>query len=73
MDGFQDLCIANVIIDRKQCTIGWYVDDNKISLIDGKVINRVIKKLRIGLERCPNGEEKSTSFWAWISFSMTRS
>ena len=24
-------CMANAMIEGKQCTIGWYVDDNKIS------------------------------------------
>jgi hypothetical protein len=25
-----DACVANKVIDRKQCTIVWYVDDNKM-------------------------------------------
>ena len=29
-----DLCVANAIIDEKQCTIGWYVDDNIITHSD---------------------------------------
>ena len=27
-----DLCVANAELEGKQCTICWYVDDNKISL-----------------------------------------
>ena len=37
-----DRCLANKIIDGKQCTIVWYVDDNKLSHIDDKVVTEVI-------------------------------
>jgi len=40
-----DLCVASADIDGKQCTIVWYVDDNKISHIDSKVIDKVINKI----------------------------
>ena len=40
-----DLCVANANIEGKQCTILWYVDDNKISHMDPKVIDKVIKKI----------------------------
>ena len=34
IDGFEfkeyDKCVANKVINGKQCTIGWYVDDNII-------------------------------------------
>jgi hypothetical protein len=47
--GFQlnpyNLCVTNVNIEGKQCTILWYVDDNKISHVDPKVIDKVIKKI----------------------------
>ena len=36
-----DPCVANAVIDNKQCTIAWYVDDNKISHVDSKVVDRV--------------------------------
>ena len=29
-----NLCVANAIINEKQCTIGWYVDDNIITHSD---------------------------------------
>jgi len=38
-------CVANADIDGKQCTIVWYVDDNKISHIDSNVIDNVINKI----------------------------
>ena len=37
-----DECVANKIIDGKQCTITWYVDDNKISHVDSKVVDTVL-------------------------------
>ena len=33
------------MIDGKQCTICWYVDDNKISHMDMKVVEQVISKI----------------------------
>jgi hypothetical protein len=40
-----DTCVANKMVDGKQCTIVWYVDDNKISHMDDKVVTDVIKKI----------------------------
>ena len=40
-----DPCIANCMIDEKQCTVAWYVDDNKISHEDPKVVSMIIDRL----------------------------
>ena len=40
-----DKCVANKIINGKQCTIIWHVDDLKISHVELKVVNDIIKKL----------------------------
>ena len=40
-----DPCVANKIINGKQCTICWYVDDTKISHVDEKVVSSVIQKI----------------------------
>ena len=40
-----DMCVANAMIDGKQCTIVWYVDDNKISHVDSKVVDNVIAQI----------------------------
>ena len=40
-----DLCVANAVIDGKQCTICWYVDDNKISHKNPNVVDMVIGKI----------------------------
>ena len=34
-----------MVIDGKQCTICWYVDDTKISHVDSKIVDQVIKKI----------------------------
>jgi ketopantoate hydroxymethyltransferase len=40
-----DACVANKMINGKQCSIVWYVDDNKISHVDKDVVTQVIKKI----------------------------
>jgi len=40
-----DSCIANKIIDKKQCTIAWYVDDMKISHVNKDVVTQIIEDL----------------------------
>ena len=46
--GFQinpyTMCVQNKDINRKQCTIDWYVDDNKVSHVEQDVIDDVINK-----------------------------
>jgi hypothetical protein len=38
-------CVANCQIDGKQCTIGWYVDDTKISHEDPAIVSMIISRL----------------------------
>jgi hypothetical protein len=40
-----DPCVVNKMINGKQCTIGWWVDDLKISHVDSKVVDHVIDML----------------------------
>jgi hypothetical protein len=48
-EGFEinpyDRCVANKVINGKQCTIGWYVDDNILSHVDKSVVDSVINKI----------------------------
>ena len=41
-----DRCVANKMINGKQCTIVWYVDDNKVSHKDPIVVNEVIELMK---------------------------
>jgi hypothetical protein len=40
-----DPCVANLMIHKKQCTVAWFVDDNKILHVDCRVITKIIKKI----------------------------
>jgi hypothetical protein len=40
-----DFCVANKIIDGKQCTIVWHVDDLKISHVDPKAVTTILDLL----------------------------
>ena len=40
-----DPCVANKMVNGRQCTIVWYVDDNKISHVDSKVVDCLIAEL----------------------------
>ena len=40
-----DPCVANKMVNGRQCTIAWYVDDNKISHVDPKVVDWLIDEL----------------------------
>ena len=41
-----DKCVANKLINGKQCTIVWYVDDNKVSHVDNQVVTEVIEIMK---------------------------
>ena len=41
-----DFCVVNKIINGSQCTIGWHVDDLKISHVDGKVNQYILETLQ---------------------------
>ena len=47
-----DWCVINKTINGKQCTIGWHVDDLKISHVDSDVVEGIIQALddRFGKE-----------------------
>lgn len=40
-----DPCVANATINGKQCTVAWFVDDNKISHEDPNVVSSIIEKI----------------------------
>ena len=40
-----DTCVMNKMIDGKQMTVGWHVDDLKISHVDKKEVDDIIAKL----------------------------
>ena len=40
-----DKCVANKMIDGKQCTLAWWVDDNCLTHLFDKVLDKVIKRI----------------------------
>ena len=40
-----DRCVMNKMVDGKQCTILWHVNDLKISHVSPEVVNDIIQKL----------------------------
>ena len=41
-----DKCVANKMINGKQCTIAWYVDDNKLSHADPRVVTEILDAVK---------------------------
>jgi hypothetical protein len=54
-----DTCVANKLINGKQCTIAWYVDDNKILHLDERVVTNVVGRIeeRFGKMTITRGNE----------------
>jgi hypothetical protein len=48
-----DWCVANKIIDGKQCTILWHVDDLKISHVSRDTLTSIIELIDAELEKKP--------------------
>ena len=42
-----DMCVANKMINGKQCTICWHVDDLKISHVDQQVLEDLVDELEV--------------------------
>jgi len=40
-----DQCVANKVIEGKQCTILWHVDDLKISHLSKHIVEDILRKL----------------------------
>ena len=41
-----DQCVANKMINGKQCTIVWYVDENKLSHVDPNIVTKLLEKTK---------------------------
>ena len=41
-----DRCVAEKNINGKQCTVAWYVDDNKASHVDSRVIDDLLDTIK---------------------------
>ena len=55
-------CVTNKMINGKQFTIGWYVDDLKVLHEVPDVVSDMIVYLKKFYERLPNAEVKAMEF-----------
>ena len=56
-----DWFVLNKIIDNKQCTIPWHVDDLKTSNVNPAVVSRVLADIDVEygkIEKIPSQKEK---------------
>ena len=62
-----DNCVANKMINGKQCTIIWWVDDNCISQMSHSVLDMVIGKIenRFGKMKVTREEEHWRNYVTW--------
>ena len=67
-----DFCVANATIDGSQCTIGWFVDDTKISHVNPTVVTDIMNTLesKFGKMKVTRGQHISSSEWTY-HFSAT--
>jgi hypothetical protein len=74
-DGFElnpyDTCVANKIIDGKQCTMAWYVNDNKISHTNDYVVTNIIETIEGRFGKMTVTKGKTMYSWEWASVSST--
>ena len=56
---YYDICVANKMINGKQCTITWYVDDVKVYHENSEVVSNIIKILesKFGALRTTRGKK----------------
>ena len=57
-----DPCVANLEVEGSQCTVCWYVDDNKISHKSPKIVDWVIKELEKRFDKMTVTRGKKHSF-----------
>ena len=56
------LCMANNILNWKQCMIVWYIDNNKISHIDPEVVTSIIEKIGEKLGKMTMSQQQEYTF-----------
>ena len=54
-----DKCVANKVVNGSQCTMTWYVDDNKLLHKDPRVVDSILKEMtnRFGELTTTRGDE----------------
>ena len=57
-----DKCVANKVINGNQCTIVFYVDDNKISHVEPQVVSNIISELSEHFGKLPVSRGKKHDY-----------
>ena len=65
-----DKCVANKVIDGKQMTIVWFVDDCKVSHVDPEAVTKVVNKLKKHFGELKTTRGKTHTFLG-INFTIT--
>jgi len=65
-----NLCVANSQI--RQCTIAWYVNNNKISHVDDTVVPDIIEKFEVKFGKMTVTRGKHHVFLTWTSLLLTK-
>ena len=65
-----DKCMANKMINNKQCSIGWYVDNNKISRVEEAVCTNIVNAINFQGELTRTTGNSHTLSLEWILISL---
>ena len=57
------ICVTNKLANGKQCTLVWYVDDNKVSHMEAKLVEGLINDLKKHFEKLVVTRGKKHPFW----------
>ena len=52
-----DRCVVNEMINRKQCTIMWYGNDNKLYHVDPNIVTICLEEINLGELVINRGDE----------------
>jgi hypothetical protein len=68
-----DSCVVNKMIGGKQCTVGWHVDDIKISHVDTKIVDHIIDLMdgEFGKEEPVNKSRGKVHDYLGMTFDFT--
>jgi hypothetical protein len=64
-------CMANCIVEGKQCTIDWYVDDTKISHVYPNAVTRVIEQIEAVFDKMKVTRGREYTYYACTYISRT--
>ena len=64
-------CISNKVADEHQCTIGWFMDYNKVSHMDNSVNSMIADNIEEKMGSHIAQQKRSTCSLVWASILST--